>query len=268
MIGIIYSADDPASANAAGQLKETHDFSESRISGRTCWKNGDIVLWEADSRLIDAKSVDTMGFEVAYFLSKHKSANGVGAFTTHPLGNWTAEAAIGGTPRELSIAAPAEMLCVLAAIARIDAVGIERTYEATHHGPLLRTPSLFVELGGNDAAISNVRLAHKLADAVFSALSVKQDLQDKVVIGIGGTHYPAKFTKLALEKGYAFAHMMPKHAILNDDGSDNLGMLSQAVERSKAPPEAAVIDWKSINAETRNKVLKELSAIGIDYERV
>ena len=45
-------------------------------------------------------------------------------------------------------------------------------------------------------------------------------------------------------------------------------MLEQAIRRSDEPPESAVIEWKGINASTRESVIKALGTIGIDYERV
>ncbi|HVA82916.1 MAG TPA: D-aminoacyl-tRNA deacylase [Candidatus Aquilonibacter sp.] len=265
MIGIISSTLDATSNNMAERLLENPEFEPHKINGKDGFRNGKLFLLRLSSPLIGAE-IDSFGFEVAYFLSKHKSANNVPALTTHSLGNWTGEAKIGGKPFELSFAAPLEMLGMLRGISRIDAQ-IEKTYEATHHGPLLKTPSLFVELGGDDATIQNRELAHRLADSVYSSITNEVEYQ-KCVVGVGSTHYPEKFTALALEKGYAFSHIMPKHAILNEDGTDNLQMLEQALTRSKNPPELAVVDWKSINAEIKNRVLGELNRIGLDHEKV
>jgi len=60
--------------------------------------------------------------------------------------------------------------------------------------------------------------------------------------------------------------MLPKHAI--EGNGDNVFMLEQAVKRTKKEVEIAVIDWKSLNSETRAKVISKLNELGLDYERV
>ncbi|MGI0141282.1 MAG: D-aminoacyl-tRNA deacylase [Candidatus Micrarchaeales archaeon] len=268
MIGLISSALDPASKNMTEHLVSEYNFEEVEMFGRKCWKDVDLVLCMLDGPLVHAEFVDSWGFGVIYFLSKHKSNNGIPSLTTHSLGNWGVGAKIGGKPHELSCAAPYQMLSVLNRINMMDASGVEKTYEATHHGPLLKTPSLFVELGGDDATINNPELAKRLADALYVAIPEgKAITPEKVAIGIGGMHYPRKFTQLALEKGYAFSHIMPKHAITNQDGSDNLAMLDQAAQKSKDTPNLAVIEWKSINAPTKDRVIKKLNELGLEYER-
>lgn len=267
MIGIISSKKDAASSNMAEHLLGKEGFEESTIKDESCWKKGDVALLLLESSLIES-DIDRFGFEVAYFLSKHKSADQVPALTTHSLGNWGKEAKIGGKPEELTVAAPVEMLGILQRINRIGAE-IQKTYEATHHGPLLKTPSFFVELGGDDKTVQNKALAQMLADVVYDAVISKEDVEyGKIAIGIGSTHYPSKFNRLAIDGKYAFSHIMPKYAILNLDGTNNLGVLEQALSRSKNIPEIAVIDWKSINADTKNKVGRELARLGLNYEKV
>lgn len=268
MIGIIFSESDPASRNMAMRLVESCGFAGTEFAGRECWGKENAVLIGVGSALIASEQVDSFGLDVAYFLSKHKSAQGTPALTTHSLGNWTADAKIGGRPKELSFGAPAEMLGIIRAIEKVEIAGFERTYEATHHGPLLKTPSLFVEIGGDDNSINNKKAAERLADAIDQGIFEGGEEFSKVVVGIGGTHYPDKFTSLAIKKGYAFSHIMPRYAIVNEDGSDNLSVLEQVVVRSKIIPEAAVIEWKSMNAVIKERVVNKLGEIGLDYERV
>jgi D-aminoacyl-tRNA deacylase len=147
----------------------------------------------------------------------------------------------------------------------------EKTYEATHHGPLLKTPSLFVELGGSKEMIESKESAAIVVDSAYDAVEryARGEAEySKVVIGIGSNHYPEKFSKVALEKGYAFSHIMPKYAILNGDGSNNLDVLEQALTRSAIPPECAIVDWKSLNSQMKEITLKKLGELGMDHEKV
>jgi len=266
LIGIVYSTADIASTNIAKAIIERHGFSEHG----GIWELGNIHVIRTESRLVEADFLDELHAEVLVMLSKHSSAAGIGAFTTHPTGNWGKEAKLGGKPKRLSVAAPVQMLEVLKSISKIGAEGMQAVYEATHHGPLLKTPSLFVELGGNSAVVENAKLAEKEAAAIMEAIGTfgNEEEYSKIAIGIGGTHYPSKFSRLAVEKGYAFAHIMPKYAIFNQDGSDNADMLEQAVEMSSKRPEVAVIEWKSINAATRNIITAKLEKMGMPYEKV
>ncbi|MGI0134033.1 MAG: D-aminoacyl-tRNA deacylase, partial [Candidatus Micrarchaeaceae archaeon] len=81
-------------------------------------------------------------------------------------------------------------------------------------------------------------------------------------VGIGGTHYPEKFTGLALKGAYAFSHIMSRHYV------ENVDMIGDAVERSDKRAEIAIIEWKSIKAADRERVIGKLNELGIEYERI
>ena len=265
MIGVLYSILDIASVNMANYLEKEHGFEEID-EGSTCAYSNKACIVKTSRSLLELNELDRYNFELIYFLSKHSSAKGIAAFTTHPTGNWTKEAKLGGKPYEISYSAPLEMLSILKEFKKSNNYGLEVSYEATHHGPLLKTPSLFVEVGGNEDTVGNKDYAKVAGEAVYNSIYNDGVEFSKVVIGIGNTHYPAKFSELALNKGYAFAHMLPKHSI--EGNGDNLFMLEQAVKRTKNDVEIAVIDWKSLNSETRTKVISKLNELGIDYERV
>jgi D-aminoacyl-tRNA deacylase len=267
MILVACSSIDVASFNAAKALISIAGL-EQRSSSMYAGEAFELRM--LDSPLTQAAGADGFGADIIIFMSRHSSASGTSAFTVHPMGNWGPEARLGGLPNTLSVAAPSLMLSILRSFEK-SGISIESTYEATHHGPALKTPSLFAEFGGNEATINDKNTAAGLAAAVHRSIMSMQDATNnysRVVLGIGGTHYPSKFTKLAREKSYAFSHIMPKHAIFNPDGTDNMHMLGQSVEKSSEKVECAVIDWKSINSEARSRIMKCLSDIGIDYERV
>jgi D-aminoacyl-tRNA deacylase len=270
MIGICYSELDEAGKNMALHLVERYDFEETDGQGSVSYENDVAKMCKVESPLIEADFLDKMHFKLVLFLSMHKSAAGVGLFSTHSLGNWSADARLGGKGKELSFAAPVVMLAALSNLSKIESQ-VGKRYEATHHGPLLKTPSLFVEIGGNDDVMKSKEYAIAASEAAYEAVlsSEENDVKyKKIVIGIGSNHYPANFSALAMEKGYAFSHIMPKYAINNADGSNNLDVLEQALKRSTPEPEAAVIDWKSLNAATREETIKTLDEIGLDYETI
>ena len=267
MICIAYSDQDPVSKSAAESISEEYELREWR--GAMAY--GDISLVKVDGQLTHAERLDSMGFTHIFFMSKHFSSAGIASFTAHSLGNWTDEAAVGGKPHRLSVASPQMMLSCIRNLKKTAPEGLNNTFEATHHGPLLETPSVFVEFGGSEEKLNGKPYASAVGLATMEAairLSEHGEEFERAVIGIGGTHYPQKFTRLAIEKGYGFAHIMPRYAFIKVGGSENTGMVAEAISRSETEIELAVIEWKSLGSLLRGSVLEKLNEIGIDYERV
>ncbi len=262
MPAIVYSPEDIVSAGAARALKEIVPFEEVEpAAGNRHFRHGELDLFELPKHHLYADHLDELGADLLIVLSRHSSAQSVPAFTVHPMGNWSTEARLGGRPKDLATAAPVAMLRTLRALSEADTNGLQVTYEATHHGPFLNTPSFYAEVGGNESTWTDRRLLAILAGSVHASLT-KEAPYEKVALGIGGLHYESKFARLALEGKYAFAHMMSKHYVREID------MLEKAATRSSPRPEVAVIEWKSLSSETRKPILARLGEIGLDYVRV
>ena len=262
MILFACSRKDQVSLWAGEALKRIGNFAlKGSFEGAQTYMSGESVLAESEVSNLNSEFLNGMKDpECIIFLSAHSSAKGVESFTVHSEGNWGREAALGGKGRSLSVAAPLYMLKLARIMGNSERGGSNFVYEATHHGPLLNTPSLFMEFGGGEGAKMNKPKAEMLAEYAYRILDA-DDYHEKVVVGIGGQHYSEKFTRLALSKGYAFAHIMPKYYC------SEVEMLEQAFERSSPKPSAAVIEWKSIKAETRNSIIKKLNDMGMEYEK-
>ncbi|MEM3839110.1 MAG: D-aminoacyl-tRNA deacylase [Candidatus Micrarchaeaceae archaeon] len=262
---MLCSSKDTASSNMANHLIESHNFSSHGPGRFECIGEG-ISLQIVDKYLWEYQEADLTGADIIYFLSQHHSSEGIPALTVHSTGNWNEENKFGGKASTLSAAAPVAMLSALRNLGKTG-YGIGSTYEATHHGPCLETPSLFAEMGGNEETISDRKLAELAAERIFeSAIEIRERRAEfrAIAIGIGGGHYPYKFSAMANAKGYAFSYIMPKYAIRNKAGSVNLEMLSQAVLKTKSL-DIAVIDWKGLDSTSRKDVIAELGRQGIDY---
>jgi len=261
MVYFVYSA-ETASSNIATELKVLLQLEKSEdFNGLQHFSNDKIHMIGIEGRVIDADFLDKILDSTVIFLSRHSSNKGISAFTVHAEGNWSNDATLGGKPKELSVSSPSNMLNFLSAIKNMNTTDIGVTYEATHHGPLLNHPSFFVELGGNEDVIASKEHALFIAKATVKALDTDA-AYDKIAVGIGGMHYPEKFTRLALEGKYAFAHIMSKYHV------DCVDMIGNAFERSDRKPEIALIEWKSIKAIDRENILRELNVLGIDYAKV
>jgi D-aminoacyl-tRNA deacylase len=262
MVCIVYSKAEETSKSLGERVLGILGAEEAaEVEGRRRFRSGTTDILELDKLPIHEEGLDSLvKTDLFIFLSRHRSSKGVASFTVHPLGNWTANAEAGGRPGMLSVAAPWQMRNMLSIITNGNDTGVAVTYEATHHGPLLETPSFFVEIGGSEAVTD--RHHDVLARSVCSYLSSRHESIGEVALAIGGTHYPEKFTKLALEGKYAFCHIMPKHSCTYSD------MLKMGLERSSPAATKAVIDWKGIAAPEREIAIRRLGELGVDYVRV
>lgn len=116
-------------------------------------------------------------------------------------------------------------------------------------------------IGGNDDIVSSVSHAKMLAEAIAHSLDNNAGYE-KVAVGIWSTHYPEKFTRLALEGRYAFSHIMSKHYV------SRINMLEPAFKSSDIKADIAVIEWKGLKGADREDILRELESLGMDYARV
>lgn len=155
--------------------------------------------------------------DAVWFLSRHRAASGVASLTVHPIGNH-GEAEFGGQPQTLSACAPRDMGALLRRLRvhRDDrSLPHQVTFEATHHGPLMHQPSLFVEIGSNEDWYEDRPSGEVLAAAVRDVLDGKGflDQDAPVVVGVGGGHYVPQATDKALAGEMDFGHLLPSYAV-------------------------------------------------------
>ncbi len=159
--------------------------------------------------------------EVVAFASKHRSVSGTRSFTIHPIGNF-GQAEFGGRPESLVPAAPALMTSALRLLAR-EAKGLPYTisFEATHHGPYLSTPSFYIEAGSDASAWEDPAAGGAIARTLLNL----RPTEAPVVLGVGGGHYAPRITDVALSRRVSFGHIIPSYAC----ESIGEGMLKQAL---------------------------------------
>ena len=159
------------------------------------------------------------------FLSKHKAASGRPSLTVHPIGNW-GSADYGGKEGRISGATPEWMTGLLLNIRENRIDGYDVCFEATHHGPLLETPTMFLEIGSSETEWVKREPAEAL---IISLLNLKR-ANGINVIGIGGGHYAPRFTEAAFSHEVCFGHMVANYGV-NVLTSD---LIERAIEYSKA----------------------------------
>ncbi len=201
------------------------------FEGRTTFRRGPFVLVTIQEPHLfrdhlDRDVAQALGepADLVVYLSKHRSESRTPSLTVHPIGNPKA-ADFGGRPGTLVPAAPLWMTAALRRL-RVAARDLpyEVTFEATHHGPYLETPTFYIEQGSTEKEWADPQASAAIARALL-------DLEAPdvpVAVGLGGGHYAPRHTDVAVARHVAFGHLLPNHALegLSDD------LLGQAVART------------------------------------
>ncbi len=275
MILILASKRDVASMNIARKLIDLFGFKKTLedIDYNPVYvseaQEREVKLAFTNEDLVNVDSiVNRLEIELLICASRHTSEKGIPTLSVHAPGNLTEEATLGGKPRKVSMAPAASMRDALRELFRLNeerSLGYEVSYECTHHGPSLDVPTMFIELGGSKAQWEDLRAAEAVAHAAMAAITAAGKSYDySAALGVGGPHYNEKFTKVALSRGLAFGHIIPKYVIPRVDED----MLKQCVERTLGKVEVAVLDWKGIEGNHRQRIISSLKRLGLFVERV
>ena len=222
---IISSEADTASINLRDRLLEMAEWNEiGSFDNRTMWtltknyggfcKKGTCLITIKELHIYAEKIDKTWEIQFGrkidniVFLSRHKAASGRPSLTVHPIGNWgTAE--YGGKESKVSGAAPEWMTGLLLNIRNNRISGYDVCFEATHHGPLLETPTMFLEIGSSESEWGKKGPARALIKSLLRLEPVK----GINVIGIGGGHYTPRFTEAAFSHEVCFGHMVANYGV-------------------------------------------------------
>lgn len=285
--------------------------------GTRLWARGSARLWQLTEDFLHMDAIDERWAEGSggrlpkelIFLSRHASASGKPCLTVHPIGvAWRATeaelASYGG--RAGFLPPPSRRLGPLyRRLCRAEDVpdGFDVSLEASHHGPFVHTPSLFVEIGSSAAEWSRDDAAAVLANVLWDELGLEghdagaggegsapdscADTDGKtVLVGVGGGHYCAKIGDAARKPGVALGHMLATYSVRFDevDGAASdarkadaslesgggANAIRQAVVQSASAFEGAAVrvqvDKKAFKAWQRDAVLRLCDEEG--WERV
>ncbi|KAK6925155.1 D-aminoacyl-tRNA deacylase DtdA [Dillenia turbinata] len=176
------------------------------------------------------------------FLSKHASATCRPALTIHPIGvphlNKDEVPPAGGKPGRVAPPNPrmGPWLRLLKSIAESHNLipEFEITLEATHHGPEINSPTMFVEIGSTEEywkrqdaaqAIALVRylLMRVEMTLVWGGLGLGGDAEvgnwsrdksgRKILLGLGGGHYVPRHMDIVLKDGVWVGHLLSGYSL-------------------------------------------------------
>jgi len=274
LILLVASKRDPASMNITKQLLQKYPFElwKENFKGEQVYvfekDEQNVRLVVLDEELVYAQNITDFSpaLELIIFLSRHSSEKGIPTLSVHTPGNF-GKADLGGFPKKLSVAPANAMrtaLKTMVQLAKEDNLAYKVSYECTHHGPSLDKPAMFVELGSTPKQWIDTEAAKVIAHAVMETVKNFGKREAQTVIGIGGPHYNEKFTKIALESNIAFGHIIPKYAIPEVDKD----ILCQCVQKTLEKVELALLDWKGIRGEDKQRLAGALEGLGLKIQKV
>lgn len=251
-------------SNAEFASEGKRDAGESYRSPR----HNNVQLYISSDSLLTLENLDDLypHADAFIFLSKHKSDSCIPTLTCHCTGNFGANNAYGGKPREIAISYPSLQKGYLKAIsaARHKVSQYDIIIEATHHGPTsLNKPVLFVELGSSEKQWADNNAAAAICYTLLKMLHNGIECCDKVGVALGGTHYPTKFNKLLLESKFGLAAVASKHNLEAVDEE----MLSQMVEKSVEKVTHVIVDSKGLGSQ-KDRIMKIVEKTHLELYQV
>jgi D-aminoacyl-tRNA deacylase len=221
------------------------------------------VLYEEN---LDMEKISQYDFVI--FPCTHKSEKGEKSLSIHAPGNWR-DAQLGGKIGRVS---PSSALFQKALFEKLkenmDQYELEKkfklTLEATHHGPLINKPCVFIEIGSSETEWKDRRAGFIIAKTIFETINeFKKNDYREIAIGIGGPHYCPNFNNIQLNSNIAISHIIPSYvAPISED------MIKEAINKTEEELDFAVIDWKGLGtSEQRQYVLDILDKHYIAWKK-
>ena len=246
-VAFIASKQDPASMNIANCLKNLKDF-PAKIGGEKT------DLFFRENFITDLDHIDKeIDADVFVFLSMHVSKAEVHSLSVHSIGNFGK--ALGSGKEDHLVPAPAALMkdCFVFLKEKVEEENSDYKVimEATHHGPVLEKPSMFIEIGSNEERYNDASAGRIVASAIIKAIENPSQLESEdVFVGVGGMHHCPNFEKVLFKK--AVSYVCPKYLLENL----NEELVRQAMEKSVPSSKAVLLDWKGMGNEKAR--LKEM----------
>ena len=246
-----------------------------------------------DIEIVDDKGLDSekiKDYDFIIFASKHQSEKGEKSLSVHTPGNFR-KADYGGRAssgaeigeqserrERVSLGGKEGKVCPASAlfskqlfenlnkIAKEDELTEEYkiTLEATHHGPLIDKPCVFIEIG------SSVMEWNSKTAGMTIAKTIKKTIQEfeenpyrEIAVGIGGPHYCPNFNKIQEKSNVAISHIIAQYHIPIKEE-----MILEAIQKTEEEIDFVVLDWKGLGkAEQRDELIKILDKNHINYKK-
>ena len=281
-IAIISYSKDKASINIKENIVNNFDFNESDEKFdnnnifQTTIDNDIIKLYTINSEHIYTDGLDRkIDADLFIFISKHSAVEGRPSLTCHPIGNF-GKAEKGGREKTLCTAPSFFLKNILNELNKnSDDADYDVTMEATHHGPFLEKPILFVEIGSSEKEWEDQNAGSIIAKSLISTIKNNSNNNDSInknfneknnnyesVFVIGGSHYNHVATKAMLKTNFGVGHICTKYNLENLDES----LIKQAMKKTIPEARFVLLDWKGLGKEKKG-IVDILERSNIEYRR-
>ncbi len=263
---IVASKKDKAGINITTNLSQ---FRKNPVISSIQKQDSGFDFYLVDEEMIFTENLDLEKinkYDFVIFASKHKSEKGKKSLTIHSPGNFR-NADLGGEAGKVcksSALFQKQMFEKLKKNAEEYNLKYDVTLEATHHGPLIDKPCVFIEIGSTENEWVNRKAGFIIAKTINETiLEFKENPYNEIAIGIGGPHYCPNFNKIQLKSNVAISHVIPQYVFpLTEE------MIREAIEKTEEEIDFALLDWKGLgNAEQRQGILDILDKFYIRYEK-
>ena len=265
---IVASKKDKAGVNIATQLSQ---FRKNPLASVIQEEKTIFDFYFVEDEIIYNYNLDMAKinkYDFIIFVSKHKSSANEKAITVHTVGNFN-EAKFGGEVGKISKTSALFIKQIIENIneqaKKSDLKSYAITMEATHHGPFIEKPCVFVEIGSTETEYGDKRAGFIVAKAILETMEkFRENPYNEIAVAIGGPHYCPNFNKLQLESNVAISHVIPQYSFpLTED------MILEAVKKTEEDLDFVILDWKGIgNAEERQKIIDMLEKNYIQWKKV
>ncbi|XP_020597982.1 LOW QUALITY PROTEIN: D-aminoacyl-tRNA deacylase [Phalaenopsis equestris] len=227
------------------------------------------------------------------FLSRHTAVSNRPALTVHPIG--VPHLRVGDVPpqggRPAWAAPPNPRIAPWFRLLRKIALDqglipeFEVTLEATHHGPVVSAPTMFLEIGSTEEYWGRQDAAQAMALLLWRGLGLDdgdgvgiwdRNSYNKVLLGIGGGHYVPRHMDIIQKEGVWVGHLLSGYSLpmeepakhkANDQGKSIGGTWKQSIKVSFEATKAAFpggvvlahLDQKSMKGWQKNAILSFLA---------
>jgi len=214
---------------------------------------------------LDLEKINSFDFVI--FASKHVSSSGEKTLSVHAPGNWRS-ADYGGEKGKVCGSSALFFKQIFSKLdENVKQSGLKDykvTMEATHHGPLLEKPCVFIEIGSTETEWTDRRAAFVVAKTISNIIDeFKENPYNEVAVAIGGPHYCPSFNKVQLNSNVAISHVISQNAFpLTEE------MVQEAIDKTKEEVDLIILDWKGLGkAEHKEEVLKILDKFFIPKKK-
>ncbi len=264
---IVASKLDKAGINITTQLSQ---FRKNPLTSALQQNGTGFDFYLVDKEIIYTENLDLekiSKYDFVIFASKHKSEKNMKAITVHTVGNWR-EARFGGERGKVSKTSAIFIKQLFENLnlncEKSDIKNYDITMEATHHGPLIEKPCVFIEIGSTEIEYNDRRAGFVVAKTILETIeSFKGNPYNEVAIAIGGGHYCLNFNKIQANSNVAISHIISSYALPIAEE-----MIKEAIEKTDEEIDFALIDWKGIeNAEEKQKIVGILEKNYIQWKK-